>query len=225
MTNTSAAFFDVDETVVNIKSMFSFLEFYLEYGNEEPLAKTGTFLELMHYFREIGETYPRTYVNRQYYRLFIDVPLSHFNAVVEKWFEHIYDNGLVFHTPVLTHLRSHQENNDLVVFVSGSCNEILAPIARHLGVTHLLGVTLQVKNEIITGEIVPPQTIGKGKAEAIKMFIRQHDLSAEDCYAYGDHESDIPMLECVANAFAVGSHPQLLRWQRDNNKSHIVLEN
>jgi phosphoserine phosphatase len=61
----------------------------------------------------------------------------------------------------------------------------------------MLATRMEVSDGVYTGEILAPQTIGLGKAEAIREFLRGTGARAEDCYAYGDDISDLPMLQEV----------------------------
>jgi phosphoserine phosphatase len=62
----------------------------------------------------------------------------------------------------------------------------------------------------LTGEIDNPQTIGQGKAEAIASFLQQENGIARNCFGYGDDISDLPMLEAVGNAVAIGDDSELI---------------
>jgi phosphoserine phosphatase len=68
-----------------------------------------------------------------------------------------------------------------------------------------------VRDGRYTGEVVRPM-IGEGKREAVLALLRDHPggVDPRECYAYGDHPSDLPMLECVGNPRVVGGNPDLL---------------
>ena len=90
-----------------------------------------------------------------------------------------------------------------MVFVSGSFPAILKPVARVTKVRHILSTLMEVENECYTGRILTPQTIGAGKAEAIRIFLASVNGVAEHCYAYGDDISDLPMLQSVGKPTVV----------------------
>ncbi len=94
--------------------------------------------------------------------------------------------------------------------MSGSFPAVLAPLAQRLGVDHLLATTLESVGGRYTGEILPPQTIGAGKADAIAAFLRSKEAEAQDSYAYGDDISDLPMLEAVGHPTVVAGDCTLL---------------
>jgi phosphoserine phosphatase len=74
---------------------------------------------------------------------------------------------------------------------------LLSPIAARLGVRHILATIMEVVDGSYTGRIFPPQTIGRGKAEAIAGFLERAGVSPSCCHAYGDDISDLPMLSAV----------------------------
>ncbi|WP_123603224.1 HAD family phosphatase [Micromonospora sp. Llam0] len=73
-----------------------------------------------------------------------------------------------------------------------------------LGIDHLVG-----PDGRLTGEVRQPM-IGAAKAAAVVHVIASLDLVAADCYAYGDHASDLEMLLQVGHPVVVGTDPVLL---------------
>ncbi len=92
--------------------------------------------------------------------------------------------------------------------MSGSCTEILEPLAIELSVKVLLTNRLEVECGLFTGKLQPPQTIGVGKCQAIVNFLEESDALACNCYGYGDHLSDLPLLEAVG-------HPRVVEGNAD----------
>lgn len=77
-------------------------------------------------------------------------------------------------------------------------NSFLDPLARFIEVTHVLCTKQEIVNRIITSEILHPQTIVDGKDIAIDNFCRSlNNIDLILCFAYGDHISDILMLQKV----------------------------
>ena len=62
----AAAFFDVDETLINIKSMFDFFDFWCK-ENNEPI-KLHKYMA--NFQSEVKKGIPREHLNREYYRQF-----------------------------------------------------------------------------------------------------------------------------------------------------------
>ncbi|RJE76077.1 hypothetical protein BGP78_13770 [Pseudoalteromonas sp. MSK9-3] len=200
MTNKyqSYAFFDVDNTLINIKSMFSFLEFYEKYSDIQHQIKKS---EKAHFLELAKNNSNRNLTNKAYYQLFKGVPATHFYQCAQLWSADLINtlDSLLLESTV-QQLNEHKKSGVGIVFVSGSFPELLEPIIKKLGADACLATQIVQENGVITGEIKPPQTIGDGKALAVQAFLKSHKVSAEQCYAYGDDISDAPMLHAVGSA-------------------------
>ncbi|HLR99942.1 HAD-IB family hydrolase [Mycolicibacillus parakoreensis] len=89
-----------------------------------------------------------------------------------------------------------------VVVVSASGAEIVAPIARALGATHAMATQMVVEDGKYTGEI-EFYCFGEGKAQAIRELAVREGYALEHCYAYSDSITDLPMLQGVGHPTAV----------------------
>ncbi|MDQ2077925.1 HAD family phosphatase [Marinimicrobium sp. ABcell2] len=216
VTHRSYVFFDVDDTLISVKSMLSFQDYWYQVtGDSEAEARYRADLrEHMH------EQACWNALNRLYYQHFAGRAELEVTRRGKEWFVWAQEQHPSFyHIPVVEELRAHQKAGREVVFVSGSFPALLKPIAEELGVRHILCTRLEVRDGRYTGEILAPQTIGDGKVEAIQQFLSGQGVSAETCYAYGDDLSDLPMLKAVGNATVVGggrgleSHARELGWR------------
>jgi HAD superfamily hydrolase (TIGR01490 family) len=197
------AFFDVDGTLVRLKTMFSFLDHWFRHSGTMPRllgpVRAARFDAVRRRYERDGR--PREDLNRMFYRTWRGWRPDEVSALVPQWYGEIRRRVPEFYFPrAVEALREHQARGTEIVFVSGSMVEILRPIAAELGVRHLLATRVAVSGGRYTGEIIPPQTIGRGKAQAIRSFLASHDVDGGSCWAYGDDRSDIPMLETVGHA-------------------------
>jgi phosphoserine phosphatase len=70
----------------------------------------------------------------------------------------------------------------------------------------------EVRDGVLTGGLLGGPMIGEGKRAAVRAVLRAHpEAAARDCYAYGDHISDLPMLAEVGHPVVVGADPELAR--------------
>jgi HAD superfamily hydrolase (TIGR01490 family) len=196
------AFFDVDDTIIAIKSMFDFARHWFLTEQNEP----HQFAEFERSFAELrarGEN--REGLNRTYYHFFAGVRLAELEAAGRRWFAGLEASRPdLFNQPVVEALQRHQAEGVEPVFVSGSCLPLLRPLAERLAVGHILCAPLIADDDgVLTGGLGHPQTIGEGKKQAILEFLAGNGGQAEACFAYGDDISDLPMLECVGRPVAV----------------------
>ncbi|GFG74158.1 HAD-IB family hydrolase [Mycobacterium botniense] len=101
-----------------------------------------------------------------------------------------------------------------VVVVSASGEEIVAPIARTLGATHAMATRMVVDNGKYTGEVAF-YCYGEGKAQAIRELAAREGYPLEHCYAYSDSITDLPMLQTVG-------HPTVVNPDRALRKEAIA---
>ncbi len=194
--NRNLAVFDVDETLIDCKSMFDFLQFALRrtLGRD---AGGVVFIHLMEELQTARETAPREAVNRLFYSKLEGWRIADLEQLAEQWFQHrLHQSQPFFLSAVLAALRQHQAAGDDILFLSGSARFILAPMAQYLGVRHMQAIELELALDgaSLTGNIAGLQTIGDGKAEALARFLNSLPARPGVITGYGDHESDLPFL-------------------------------
>lgn len=204
------AFFDVDETLIGIKSMFSFRDFYYlrAFGEEQgAAAQHHAQAQLQHH---IAAGLDRAEVNRLFWVSFRGFAQEDVRQAAQEWHRHVRQQPGYFIPQTLEALREHQRQGTEAVFVSGSCVEILEPLAAELEVRTLLAIRLEVEDGRFTGKLLPPQTIGAGKRRAIVDLLNENGVAAEECYGYGDHPSDLPLLEAVGYPRVLAGNAELV---------------
>ncbi|NYI08262.1 HAD family hydrolase [Allostreptomyces psammosilenae] len=204
-----AAFFDVDETLIGVKSMFRFLGHYLRLRGESQQVYERLTGQLR---REAAAGVPREHVNRSYYRLFAGQPVERLARAGRDWYrweqrEAAADGGLFLAGPV-DELRRHQRRGDVVHLLSGSFFACLDPLAEALGADAALGTRPVVRRGELTGEVLRPM-IGAAKGRALALAVGLRGYDGARCHAYGDHASDLPMLAAAGSATVVGDDPVL----------------
>ncbi|AZD30358.1 HAD family hydrolase [Pseudomonas chlororaphis] len=211
------AFFDVDETLIDLKSMFSFRAFYFrrlwgeERGSEAEVASAKRINEY------VRKGFDRSAINTLFYEDFRDHRPDLVADAAQAWYVQERTRSEFFIRPVLQALQEHQSNADIVAFVSGSAVEFLTPLAMELGVTHVLANRMETRDGRFTGQLIPPQTIGLGKQQAALHLMDRLNVDPADCYGYGDHLTDLPLLTSIGNPIVVAGDPALVRHaeQRD----------
>lgn len=212
-------FFDVDGTLLHIKSTHSFLKFF--YEKKYPIAGLG----LIQYFTYIAKiklfeklNIKREFLNSLYYRNFKGVEQTRLQLWALGWFRSLLNQEKVFVQDSIAELQAHQKKGAAIVLVSGSFEDCLAPLAQFLKVDGVLATKLKAEDGICLGEIEGHQIIGLGKAQAISAYLKEKDfIQLDKCYAYGDHISDLAMLSLVGNGCVVGHDPGLKAYAEKNN--------
>jgi HAD superfamily hydrolase (TIGR01490 family) len=105
----------------------------------------------------------------------------------------------------------HRHAGRATYIVSASPIEIVEPLAATLGMTAGIGTRSAVVDGVYTGELDGPFCYGPGKVEAIEALARWDGFDLAQCYAYSDSASDLPMLQAVGHPVAVNPDAALER--------------
>ncbi len=96
-----------------------------------------------------------------------------------------------------------------IVLISGTTDFILRHLAEHFGGATLIANRLEMKNGRATGKMLQPVVAGPQKARLIREHARARGYDLNDCFAFSDSYSDIPMLSVVGHPAAVNPDPRL----------------
>lgn len=209
MASNIAAFFDVDNTLIDFKSMFSFLDFL-----EVEVGSISSSFERHCQKIRRGMLIPdcsREQLNRFYYRLLSDFSVDEIDRLGRKWYEMTFSEAPHYIEVMVDKLKSHQAQDHLIVLVSGSFDALLRPIAEELGVTHILATDLEQNMDRYTGFLLSEPTIGAGKASRMREFAKRRCIDLAHSYAYGDDISDQAMLSCVGRPNLVNPSDALVK--------------
>lgn len=108
-------------------------------------------------------------------------------------------------------LEQHRHAGRATYIVSASPIELVEPLALALGMTAGIGTRSSIVDGTYTGELDGPFCYGPGKVEAIEEISRLQGYDLERCWAYSDSASDLPMLEAVGHPVAVNPDSKLER--------------
>lgn len=117
----------------------------------------------------------------------------------------------------------HHAAGRATYIVSASPQEIVAPLAMALGMTGGIGTCSEIVDGVYTGRLVGPFCYGPGKVEAIADVARWEGFDLAQCYAYSDSASDLPMMTAVGHPVAVNPDAKLERIARSNGWPVVVF--
>lgn len=215
---TTAAFFDVDNTVMQGASIFHLargLHKRKFFTTRDILSATWQQL----YFRLAGVEDPEHIAKARSSALaFI---AGHQARELRELSEEIFDENMALRIWPGTRALAqwHLDRGHRVWLVTAAPVEIASVIARRLGLTGALGTVAEQKDGIYTGNLVGEMLHGDGKAVAVRELAEREGLDLERCYAYSDSSNDLPMLSLVGNACAINpdstlrSHAKANGWR------------
>lgn len=118
---------------------------------------------------------------------------------------------------------SHRHAGRTTYIVSASPIELVEPLAKALGMTGGIGTRSQIVDGVYTGELAGPFCYGPGKVEAIEELARWESYDLAQCFAYSDSVSDLPMMEAVGRPVAVNPDPKLERHAEEHGWPIVVF--
>ncbi|WP_027862936.1 HAD family phosphatase [Marmoricola sp. URHB0036] len=212
---TSAAFFDVDNTVMQGASIF-----HLARGlHRREFFTTRDILGAawkQAYFRLVGVEDPEHVADARASALsFI---AGHTVSELEALGEEIFDERMAHRiwpgTRALAQL--HLDQGQRVWLVTAAPIEIATIIARRLGLTGALGTVAEHVDGVYTGALVGEMLHGSAKAVAVRELADRFGLDLERCSAYSDSYNDLPMLSAVGDPCAINPDHRLREHARAN---------
>lgn len=119
--------------------------------------------------------------------------------------------------------RCRDEGHD-VVLVSGALDFLMKRLADHLGATHVIANRLEIKDNFATGRLLRPVVAGPEKARLVREHAREHGHDLDECFAYSDSYSDVPMLSVVGHPAVVNPDTKLERLARTYGWPVLTLD-
>jgi HAD superfamily hydrolase (TIGR01490 family) len=211
----TAAFFDVDNTIMQGASIF-----HLARGlHRRQFFTTRDILGAAWkqvYFRLAGVEDPEHVAQARASALaFIT---GHSVSELTELSEEIFDEAMAHRiwpgTRALAQL--HLDQGQRVWLVTAAPVEIAAIIARRLGLTGALGTVSEQVDGVYTGRLVGEMMHGPAKAEAVAALAVREGLDLSRCSAYSDSYNDLPMLNLVGDPVVVNPDNRL----RDHARAH-----
>lgn len=96
-----------------------------------------------------------------------------------------------------------------VILVSGALDVVAQQVAKYFGATACIANRLEIKDRQATGKLQRPVVAGPNKALLVRDHARQNGHNLDECFAYSDSYSDVPMLSIVGYPVAVNPDRRL----------------
>ncbi|WP_062390138.1 HAD family hydrolase [Demequina iriomotensis] len=216
----SAAFFDLDKTIIARSSSMAFSRSFFEGG---LLTRTKALRTAFAQFLfEVGGADERqtSRLRDALSELVAGWDVAHVEEIVaDTLHEHI---DPIVYQEALDLIHRHHTNGRDVVIVSASARQVVEPIARLLGADAVVASRMEVADGRFTGEI-SFYAYGPAKEEAIRTLAQERDYDLATSYAYSDSITDAPMLDAVGHGFAVNPDRTMRRAARRHGWGMLVF--
>jgi HAD superfamily hydrolase (TIGR01490 family) len=109
----------------------------------------------------------------------------------------------------------HQDAGRPVYIVTAASQDTASMIAHVLGFDGALGTPLEARDGIYTGRLAGPFAYRDGKPQLMRELAARDGFDLGASFAYSDSESDLPMLRAVGHPVAVNPDSALARVARE----------
>ncbi|AMO63283.1 HAD-superfamily hydrolase [Mycolicibacterium phlei] len=205
---TAAAFFDVDNTLVQGSSLVHFAR-GLAARKYFTYADVAKFVWAQAKFQLTGrENSDDVAEGRRKALAFIEGrSVAELVALGEEIYDEIIADKIWPGTRALAQM--HLDAGQQVWLVTATPYELADIIARRLGLTGALGTVAESVDGVFTGRLVGDLLHGTGKAHAVRSLAIREGFNLRRCTAYSDSFNDVPMLSLVGTAVAINPDADL----------------
>ncbi|MFE7428477.1 HAD family hydrolase, partial [Streptomyces sp. NPDC057545] len=209
----AAAFFDLDNTVMQGAALFHFGRglYKRKFFQRRELTR---FAWQQTWFRLAGVEDPDHMQDARDSALSIvkGHRVSELMAIGEEIYDEYMADRIWPGTRALA--QAHLDAGQRVWLVTAAPVETATIIARRLGLTGALGTVAESVEGVYTGRLVGEPLHGPAKAEAVRALAAAEGLDLDRCAAYSDSHNDIPMLSLVGHPYAINPDAKLRKYAR-----------
>ncbi len=198
--------FDVDNTIVNGQSQ----RLLLSYLRKKKEVSHFYYIVVLFWFMlyKIGFLKDPRKIISFAYSFLRDKTLGEVSNLMDHFMTDSLEKN-IFPDAVV---RIQQFRNDglEVVLVSNAPDIIIRPLGLYLGIKSYVSTNLEIIDERYSGKVTGDIMYGDNKLKAMREYAQTNGYDLRSAWAYGDHDSDIPILEAVGHPVVINPSKNLL---------------
>ncbi len=205
-----AALFDMDRTLIRRETASLYVRYQRDRGEAGWRDSARVSLWVLQYTFGIIDAPD---VAARVFRQLAGTHETVFSARADDWFRlhvepHVADLGRVA-------VEAHRRRGDVLAIVTGATPYTTRPLARLLGIEHVVASELEVDDGgRFTGRPSLPLCYGAGKIQRAARLAESSAFRLEESTFYSDSFTDLPLLEHVAEPVVVNPDARLARVAR-----------
>ncbi|HEY4240175.1 MAG TPA: HAD family hydrolase [Kofleriaceae bacterium] len=203
-----AALFDMDRTLLRVDTGMSWLKFLYRRGEvSRTMVGKAVYWSALYKLAVLD-------METVFSRLAMDIAGDSEAEMIAKcdvWYRAHIEREIAPAARVA--VARHREAGHTIVLATGSTVYAARPVARGVGIEHVLSSELEVANGAFTGK-PSAMCFGVHKVALAEQWARANGVDLAASYFYSDSYNDRPMLERVGHAIAVNPDARLKRLAR-----------
>ncbi|MEP6866577.1 MAG: HAD family hydrolase [Deltaproteobacteria bacterium] len=196
----SAAFYDVDGTLIKINIVHAFAFYAARHPGLLDSAKRSVKTALSIPVFWAADKLSRKWFNEIFYRSYEGASEDRLVVLADELFEDVIKPNIYPRARDL--IEDSKRAGVRQVLVSGALDFTMKPLAKYLGVDDLIANKLEFVDHYATGKLMKPFVAGATKADIMRAYAKQHAIDLGESWAYTDSFSDYPMLAVVGHPTA-----------------------
>jgi HAD superfamily hydrolase (TIGR01490 family) len=204
LTAPRICFFDMDKTLIDGNSGVSFMRYARRHNRTNRWRELKAIWDYVRYrfdLLDMGRAY------RASLEPLIGVRAEDLAGFCEEWFSE--EIQPLIYAEARSYIRQHVSRGEVVTIISNATTYAVAPLARHLGIPHVLATQLEIRDGAFTGNYIEPLCFRYGKIFWAEKLAAELRASLEESTFYTDSITDLPLLERVRNPRVVNPDPKL----------------
>jgi len=202
----TAAFFDFDGTIIAGYSIVAFLKERVRRRELGPADVARTAVSMAQ--SALGQIDSRELIARGMHewsgRSLVDL-----EALGERIFATELRDSIFPEIRAL--IADHRRRGHIVAIATSAAPFQVGPVARELGIEHVLCTQLETRDGILTGKSRGPILWGRAKADAVREFARREGVDLRRSHFYADGDEDVALMQLVGHPHPTNPRPRLAR--------------
>lgn len=213
------ALFDLDNTLLNGDSDHAFGEYLVQRG----IVDTNVFKRANDQFYL---DYQQGTLDIESYIQFALAPLTTLSAAKRLALQADFMQDII--EPMILEkgvslLNKHRREGHTLVIITATNRFVTGPIARRLGVSHLIATEPEIIDGQFTGKHAGTPCFQEGKITCLTEWLKHHNETLNGSYFYSDSANDLPLLKKVTHPVAVDPCPRLASYAKTYDMPIISL--
>lgn len=204
------ALFDLDNTLLAGDSDFEWAQFLISKGVVDRAIQEAKNIEFYEHYKA-GTLDIHAFLEFQL------SPLTrHGRAELDAWHSEYMQRHIlpIITAPARALVSQHLDNGDLCAIVTATNSFVTGPIARELGIPHLIGTVpaADMQSGSFAGGPRGTPSFREGKIERVEAWLESQGLwwgSFADSFFYSDSHNDLPLMDKVKTPVAVDPDDKL----------------